>query len=195
DPYIKFLSREESRMELFKRIGKSAEHIVGTIANFYPAKNLETFIDAAALVKQDDTIFCIIGGGAQRQKLESIIKRKNLEDKVILLGKIPNAAQYLPGLDLFVLSSSKEGFPWSVLEAMVAKLPVIATKVGAVPEIIEDGKNGYSVNVGDSSTIAQRIEELLSNELLRQQLGIQAHQTVLFKFNIDTMVREFEALL
>jgi glycosyltransferase involved in cell wall biosynthesis len=78
---------------------------------------------------------------------------------------------------------------------MTAKLPVIATKVGAVPEIIEDGKNGMLVEPARPEQIAIKIQELLNNDHLKQEIGIQAHQTVLFKFSLDKMIRETEDLL
>lgn len=201
DPYYEFLPREQARAQLFEWVEDTsglsinAPYVVGTIANFYPAKSLVTFINAAAQVSRDDAIFCIIGDGSQRAELEALIKQKKLTQKVFLLGKVPQAAQYLTGFDIFVLGSNKEGFPWSVLEAMVAKTPVIATRVGSIPEMIEDGKNGYSVKIADSMAIAQHIDTLLSNEFARKELGIQGHQTVLFKFSLDTMVRQFESVL
>ena len=96
---------------------------------------------------------------------------------------------------LFVLSSVKEGFPWVLIEAMAAKLPVIATRVGAVPEIIDDYKNGLLIEPRDSSMLADKIKEVLENDHLKNELGIQAHQTVLFKFELDKMIKQIEELL
>ena len=78
---------------------------------------------------------------------------------------------------------------------MTAKLPVIATSVGAVPEVIENGKNGMIVAPADSAQIVAKIREILSNDRLMQEMGIQAHQTVLLKFNADKMISQTEALL
>jgi len=101
----------------------------------------------------------------------------------------------LPAFDVFVLSSVKEGFPWALIEAMSAKLPVIATDVGAVPEIIDDHKNGLIIKPGDSVGLANKIKEIIENDRLKNELGIQAHQTVLFKFELDKMVKQVEELL
>lgn len=198
----KFLPQAEARLKLFEKIAKhsgkifQAKNVVGTIANLYPAKNLANFIAAAEQFKSDDSIvFLAIGEGQERPVLEKIIAERKLEKKVFLLGQIPEASQFLTAFDIFVLPSSKEGFPWSVLEAMSAKIPVIATSVGAVPEIIEDGKNGFLVNPSSPNEIAARVREILSNDRLRQELGIQGHQTVLFKFSLDKMVQGIEKLL
>ena len=114
---------------------------------------------------------------------------------MFLLGQIPDAYKLLAAFDIFVSSSVKEGFPWAVIEAMAAKLPVIATRVGALPEIIDNDRNGFMVEPARPEKIAEKIQDLLNNEHLRQELGIQAHQTVLFKFSLDKMVKQIEDLL
>ena len=111
------------------------------------------------------------------------------------MGQIPDAYRFLSAFDVFVLPSLKEGFPWALIEAMSAKLPVIATDVGAVPEIIDDRKNGLLIKPKDSVGLADKIKEVLENDHLRNELGIQPHQTVLFKFELDKMVKKIEELL
>lgn len=201
DPYRAGLSREEARHELSRLAlgGREAlleaKNVIGTIANFYPAKGLEYLIAAAARNSDPDTIFCVIGDGAERPFLEKLIADDGLEKKVFLLGQIDHAARYLPAFDVFVLPSVKEGFPWSLLEAMAAKLPVIATRVGAVPEILEDGINGYVVEPRQPQQIAEKIDALLESGHKAQEMGIKAHQRVLFAFSITTMVTRIEELL
>ena len=199
---LDFLQKEEARARLIEKVEKlsgkniSAKNIIGTIANFYPTKGLEYLIGAADYFKDDDnTIFFIIGDGELRPEIQKTIIEKGLEKKIFLLGQIPDAYRFLPAFDVFVLSSVKEGFPWSLVEAMSAKLPVIATNVGAVPEIINDHKNGLLVEPRDSMGLADGIKEILGKDLLKNELGIQAHQTVLFKFELDKMVKQIEDLL
>ena len=196
------LPRVEARLKLFeqtsRKLGKifHIKNIIGTIANFYPSKGLEYLIGAAEYFKNnDEVIFLIIGDGQERTKLKTLIEQKGLQNKVILLGQIPNAYKLLGAFDIFVLSSVKEGFPWVIVEAMAAKLPVIGTRVGAIPEIIEDGKNGIIVEPAQSEKIAVKIQDLLGNDRLRQEMGIQAHQTVLFKFDSEKMIGQIEKLL
>ena len=193
DPYkINFLSRDEARV----RLGlPQSKKIIGTIANFYPPKGLEYLIEAAVKINREDVVWCIIGDGTGRSALEKLIKDKGLTDKVLLAGRREPAVEYLNAFDLFVLPSVKEGFPWAVLEAMAAKLPVIATRVGAIPEIIEDGVSGYIIEPCNSDQIAERVTALLDNNSRAQEMGIQAHQRVLFAFNIDTTIHQIEKLL
>lgn len=195
------LEPEEARTKLIEKAAKSSgkiiqvKNIVGTIANFYPTKGLEYLIRAADYFNDNEgLVFFIIGDGELRPELERMIREKGLERKVFLLGQIPDAYRFLPGLDIFVLPSMKEGFPWALIEAMSAKLPVIATDVGAVSEIIDDHKNGLLVKPKNPAELADKIKEILENDHLRNELGIQAHQTVLFKFELDKMVKKTEAL-
>ncbi|MDP3953822.1 MAG: glycosyltransferase family 4 protein [bacterium] len=193
---LNFLNREEARKEL-----GLADNIltIGTVANFYPVKGLEYLIEAIKILTIDyglSTIKCvIIGEGEGRPALEIKIKEYGLENNVVLTGRLPDARKYITAFDIFVLSSVKEGFPWAVLEAMSAKLPVVATRVGAIPEMIEDSKNGFIVEPRDSNNLAQAIKKLLDSESLRQEFGIQAHQTVLSKFDEERMVKKIEKLL
>ena len=196
------LPAEEARLKLFEKIAKysgkifQVENIIGTIANFYPTKGLEVLIESADDFKdRDDVAFIIIGDGPEKDKLKNLIKEKGLEKKVFLLGRLGNASSYLPAFNLFVLPSHKEGFPWALIEAMSAKLPVIATRVGAVPEIIEDSKNGFIVDPEKSEQISEKIKLILSDDHLKQELSIQAHQTILFKFGLDKMIKQIEDML
>ncbi|HEY4475014.1 MAG TPA: glycosyltransferase family 4 protein [Candidatus Paceibacterota bacterium] len=199
---LDIMQREEARTKLFEKVAKSCgkniqvKNVIGTIANFYPTKGLEYLIGSADYFgKSDDIAFFIIGDGELRSGLEKMIRENGLEKKVFLLGQIPDAYRFLSAFDVFVLSSVKEGFPWVLIEAMSAKLPVIATDVGAVPEIIDDHKNGLIVKPRDSAGLADKIKEVLENDRLKNELGIQAHQTVLFRFELDKMVKEIEIIL
>ena len=199
---MEFIPREEARLKLFEKISRHSgrifqtETIIGTVANLYPAKGLATLIEVAEHFKNNNTmVFFIIGGGPEYHNLKLKIENLKLEKKVYLLGNIPNAKEYLQAFDVFVLPSAKEGFPWALIEAMVAKLPVIATQVGAVPEIIDNGKNGFIVEPDNPQQLTAKIKELLANDYLLKEFPIQAHQTILFKFSEDKMVKEIESLL
>ncbi len=192
---IEFLPKDEakSKLKVFQ-----ADLTIGTIANFYPTKGLEYLIEAAKILKSlipdSKFLILIIGDGQERSNLESRIKNYGLGENIILLGQIPEAYKYTKAFDIFVLPSVKEGFPWAVLEAMAAKVPVISTSVGAVPEIIENGKNGILVEPKKPEQLAEAIKYLMENERIRHEFALQAHQTVLFKFPIEKMLRETEEL-
>ncbi len=192
DPYLDFLSPQEAHQELFKEtfIPKT---LIGTIANFYPTKGLDVFLEAMTRLPREIGLV-IIGDGSLRKDLEAKIKNYGLEYRVILAGQLPDAWRYIPLFKIFVLSSLKEGFPWAVLEAMAAKVPVVATRVGAIPELIEDKQNGIIVPPGDSRSLAEAITTLLANDHLQQQYALAAHQTILKHFTLRHMVEQYEEL-
>lgn len=206
DPYkLEIFGKDEAKIKLFEKLPQRqrgflhAKIVVGTVANFYKTKGLEYFIEAIKLLRAEpaiaDAAFVVIGGGPEKEKLELQIKESEMKNKIFLAGKLPDARKYLAAFDIFILPSVKEGFPWTLLEAMAAKLPVVVTNVGAVPEIIEDGKNGFVIEPGKPEPLAQKIKELMGNEHLRHELGIQAHQTVVLKFDLNKMVEKVEKLL
>lgn len=199
DAYLPFLERDSSKAFLDHRVPESShatkyDWLVGTIANLYETKDIPSLIGAAARVG-GNVRFVVLGDGPQRRMLEQLILQYGLEDRFFLLGRIRDAWRYLTGLDVFVLPSVKEGFPWALLEAMAARVPVVATRVGAVPEMIEDGTSGILVEPGSCEQLAKGIVRLLGNDKLRQDLAIDAHQQVLNKFSLREMMSEYEKLL
>ncbi|MBI2063716.1 MAG: glycosyltransferase, partial [Candidatus Yanofskybacteria bacterium] len=219
DPYkLRLLDKDEAKIRLYESLPPSQKHAsflhesltIGTIANFYPAKGLEYLIEAFRILtynlrrpsealreggKPITYNLVLIGDGPERENIESRIKNLELGNKIILAGRIHDAYKYLPAFDIFVLPSVKEGFPWALLEAMSAKLPIIATTVGANPEIIENKKNGLLVPPANPQALAKAIVKLAENEALRHELSIQAHQTVLHKFDLRKMIEQVEKLI
>lgn len=181
---LQFLSKQEARQKLNLPVDK---FIIGAIANLYKTKGLEYLIEAA---KQFTNVhIAIIGEGAERKNLQSKIKNLKLENNVFLIGSVPNAYQYLPAFDIFVLPSIKEGFPYTLLEAMAAGLPIVATDVGAVPEIIENQKTGLIVAPADARALAEAIAYLIENPEQAKQLGTNAKEAVK-KFSLKMMVND-----
>jgi glycosyltransferase involved in cell wall biosynthesis len=191
---LEFYSKEEARSKL--NLNESGR-IVGTVANFYKTKGLEHLIKAAKeIIKENSqTKFVIVGEGRLRSKLEKMIKKYGLENNVFLKGRIPNAYKHLKAFDAFVLPSLKEGFPWIILEAMAAELPIIATKVGALPEIINDKEDGLLVEPGSSQELAERIKELLKNPDAARAMGIRAKAKLVEKFSPRKMAEKTEEVV
>jgi len=183
---IDFLSKAAARQKLNL---PQDEIIVGTIANFYLTKGLTYLITAAKKITKvmPNLIFRLIGFGRLENQLKADIKKLGLENK-FFLGKILNAKEYLLAFDIFVLPSVKEGFSYTILEAMQAGLPIVATRVGGIPEMIQDKINGLLVPPADSQALADAIIELLKNKNLAIQLGNQAKIDINQKFNLDKMV-------
>ncbi|MFA5124405.1 MAG: glycosyltransferase family 4 protein [Patescibacteria group bacterium] len=190
-----FLDQETALNELLdtKPADENRPLIIGTIANFYPAKGLNYLIDTVSLLPADDYKLIIIGEGGLRNELERQIKKlkleNNLENNIILAGNKQEAARYLKAFDLAVMSSVKEGLPYFILEAMSAGLPVIATKVGGIPETIDDGVTGYLVDPRSPGLLAEKIK-LLADKELRKRFGEAGLSKVKKEFGLSQMIEK-----
>ncbi len=133
------------------------DYIFGTIANFYPTKNLvgliEAFNNAKDKLKNFHSVF--IGDGEERKKIESLIKKYNLESNIHLLGFIENAEKLLKAFNVFVLPSKKEGTPYTIMEAKANGIPVIATNVGSISKLIENKKTGLLLEPENITKLAE----------------------------------------
>jgi glycosyltransferase involved in cell wall biosynthesis len=185
---LNFLEKDTARRQL----GISTDgFIVGTIANFYPAKALPDLIAAFAIVHKHSPTsrLVIIGDGIERAAIEKSITATNLNESVLLLGKKLNAAQYLKAFDIYVNSSTKEGFPFSIIEAMLAGLPIAATAVGAIPEIVQSGSDGIVVTPRQPALLAEAVIKLTSNQSNAHQMGNRAQQKALQNFSLRSAIK------
>jgi N-acetyl-alpha-D-glucosaminyl L-malate synthase BshA len=152
-----------------KKFGiKGSEKVIIFVGSLKPVKGVKYLVDAFKIVikKNPRAKLFLIGDGPEKQDLKNIIKKNSLEKKVNFIGKIANqkVSEYLTVADIFVLPSLSEGFGIVNLEAMACGLPIIATRVGGVPEIVKDGENGFLVEPKNAEQIAEKILYLLSND-------------------------------
>ncbi len=167
---------------------------IGTISELTKNKGLEYMIEAIARLKNKNITFTIIGEGEERDNLTRLINQKNISDKVQLLGFKENATSYLNLFDIFTLTSVKEGLPYTILEAGLAGLPVIASNVGGIGEIIEDGKSGILVEPKNVEQIVEAISKLIDFAELRKTLGQNLKKTVEQNFSIEKMIKKTRSL-
>jgi len=113
---------------------------------------------------------------------------------VFLTGFISDAFECLKAFDLFVLPSVKEGQPWTILEAMAAEVPIVATNIAGIPEMIENEKSGLLVEPADPDALANTIKKILTHPSLAQECVKNAYLAVKTKFGIDKMIRKNEEL-
>lgn len=159
--------------------------VVLTIGRFSVDKDHPTLLKAAELVHQSfpSATFLIVGHGPGENKLRDQIKDLNLSSFVRLLPYPDLAKNFLYLADIFVLSSVREGQPVVLLEAMAAGLPVVATNVGGVKEVVVEGQTGFIVPSQDPTSLALRIGDLLKNKEVRENMSKQALKTFEDKFN------------
>ena len=166
--------------------------IVGNVAALVPHKGQKHFIDAAALVVRQvpDARFVIAGEGELRASLEHQIKHLGLEKHVVLAGFRPDILSLHKAFDIFVMSSVTEGLGTSLLDAMAASKPIVATTAGGIPEVVEDGVTGMLVPPRDHHAMADAIVKLLKDEALRRRMGAAGLSLANARFSAERMVRE-----
>jgi glycosyltransferase involved in cell wall biosynthesis len=147
------------------------------------------------LKKNIDIKLLILGEGEDECKLKKQITDLNLKNNVFLLGKKENIFDYLNVSNVFVLSSLWEGLPLSLLEAMACGLPVVATNVGGIPEVVKDGLSGFLVEPKNPTILAKKIEYLLNLDIeSRKKMGAEGRKIVESKFSLEKMVNNYENL-
>jgi len=164
--------------------------VVGNVAALVPHKGQRHLIEAAHLVVQEfpDARFIILGEGELRDQLEHLVKAHHLEKHVLLPGFRTDVAGCIKGFDLFVMSSVTEGLGTSLLDAMACARPIVATRAGGIPEIVEDGVNGVLVQPRDHTAMAAAIVRMLRDAGVRRQMGDRGLARVRERFTVERMV-------
>ncbi len=152
-----------------------ADDIVLFVGSLKVVKGIEYLIEAFKIISREIPAVSVllVGNGSERQKLEYIVKKAGLGHKVNFIGQVDNnkIPGYMAISDIFVLPSLSEGFSVALLEAMASGLPIVATKVGGIPEVVEDTVNGFLVDPKNPEQIAEKVLLLLKNEKLRQNIS------------------------
>jgi len=161
--------------------------VIGTLARFDRQKGLDVLVRALSLVP--DATLVLAGGGEEEQVLRDLVADLRLGDRVEILSWVPEGRLLLSTFDVFVLPSRYEGFPLSIVEAMLAGVPVVATDVGSTREAVETGVTGWLVPVDDHVALAEALEQAVSAppEVVRQ-----ARERALSRFTADAMARAYE---
>jgi glycosyltransferase involved in cell wall biosynthesis len=167
-----------------------------TVANLRPEKSHETLFAAAATLVRDvpDLRFRIVGSGPRRAELEALVAARNLQAHVEFLGHREDVPALLADADAFVLPSRSEAFPNGVIEAMAAGLPVVASAVGGLLDLVDDGRTGLLVAPSDPEPLAAAIRRLIDDPASAIAMGAAARAAVLQQYSFDGMVASFENL-
>jgi glycosyltransferase involved in cell wall biosynthesis len=196
DPSL-YAVTDQARARVRRAIGaKPDEIVVGSIANFKPQKAPLDFVEAARLARARDPRlrFVIAGDGELRPAVERAIAASGLSDCVQLLGWRDDVPEVLAALDIFLLTSLFEGLPRTVLQAIAACVPVVATDTGGVAEVVVDGESGRLVPPGAPASAAEAVVALAADAGLRSGLAAKARLRLTEEFDIRLMVRRLEDL-
>ena len=184
-----------SPAEPFRTQGYSARQcVVIHVSNFRPIKRIEDLVEAMRIVvkRAVGIRLILVGDGPERQRIELLVKELGLQKNVLMTGFRTDVPELLRCSDILVLCSDNESAGLSLIEAMSSGLPVVGTRVGGIPEIVEDGKTGLLVPPRSPEELADRILKLNSDSELRLKMGLEARRTVLERFAVDKVIPEYE---
>ena len=162
---------------------------VGMVAQFIPRKGHATLVEAAAkiLMRRTEVRFVLFGQGRLRAKIEELVHARGLQGSFIFPGFRRDLPALLPALDVIAHPAHLEGLGVALLQAEACGVPVVAGRAGGIPEIVQEGHTGFLVEPGDVTTLADRIERLLSDASLRLRMGQAARAFAVEKCSLETM--------
>jgi len=175
---------------------KIAPYVIGTVGRLYPQKNHKLFLDMAKLLLNSsgggDMKFLIVGDGPLRNELEDYARHLEIDSSVIFAGERTDIPELLQGMDIFVTTSSYEGLSNTIMEAMSAGLPVVATDVGGNSELIIDGETGFLCPSNNVDALVAMVNNLIEDQQRARLMGEKGKRRILYEFGIDKMVRATE---
>ncbi|MDD5749190.1 MAG: glycosyltransferase [Patescibacteria group bacterium] len=185
-----------------QKLGLEKDQIYfGTIASFYLTKGHTYLLDAVKELRTtnwplfDKSAWVFIGDGPEKENISQKIKAADLQDKIKVFDPSPEGDhKYLKAFDYFILPSVKEGLPYTILEAGLAQVPVVATRVGGLPEIITDKKNGLLATAANPLSLADKIKKISADQKMSSALAQANYQNIKSNFSLDKTLSQTEEL-
>lgn len=174
----------------------TAGFVIGAVGRLSPEKGFDVLIRSlhALVARGLDARVVIVGEGDERANLERLATEIGLSDRVHLVGWQADVRGYFEAMDVFALSSLREGLPNVVLEAMAMEVPVVSTRVNGVPRLIQDGRNGFLVNAGDINGLTAALSTLLASTGLRDTFRTEGRRTVETRYSFATRMERLKRL-
>jgi glycosyltransferase involved in cell wall biosynthesis len=161
--------------------------VLTMVGRLMPPKDPLTLLKACKLL-QGEFKLLIVGDGKLRQPSEKFVSQNNLGHKVIFTGERRDVPEILSASDIFILVSHWEGLPLAIIEAQISGLPIVASRIGGVPELVQDGINGFAISPGNVQALAEVIQRLLVDVQFRRRLGQEGRKKALDEFTFDRML-------
>ena len=192
-----FMDGQQRRGQFKTELGVPQDApLVGIVGRIFSIKNHALFVDAAVRVLQKipDARFVIVGDGILRGDIEDRINRAGVAGCVFITGWRQDLPAIYASLDVLAVTSNNEGTPFAAIEAMAAGVPVVATNVGGMPDLVHDGETGLLVPPRDAEAFSRALIEILSDAVRRQRMGAAAREMVSQRFQIGRMIRDTHAV-
>jgi len=170
------------------------EIVIGTVGRLEPEKDQMTLLEMFRQIQPTTAPIrlVIVGTGAMAEDLKATAARLGIADRTLFLGLRHDVPRLLAAMDLFVLTSVREGLPISLVEAMAARLPVVASNVGSIRDLVRDGQTGFVVPAGDVSGFRAAVDRLVGCPDMRRRFGAEGRSTVEGSFSLSAMIRAYQ---
>ncbi len=188
---------EGARFETRRQLGISAEaFVVGWVGRMTAVKRTDDVVRALrGLVDRGvDAYLCLVGDGPDRDHLEQFAHELGVVKRCLFVGYQDDVGRFYSAIDALVLPSANEGTPVSVIEALAAQRPAVATRVGGTPDVIRDGVDGFLVTVGDADALSDRLAELAFDPERRARMGAKGRERVLGRYAVERLVDDVDRL-
>ena len=168
------------------------EKLLCHVSNFRPVKRVVDVVEVFRQVQQKiPSKLLMVGDGPDRAKAEQYCRQHHISDKVLFFGHLPNIEEVVGACDLFILPSVTESFGMAALEALASEVPVIATRSGGLPEVVDHGVDGFLLEVGDVDAMARCAIEILQDDDLRARMGAAGRAAAEERFSIDKVIPRY----
>jgi glycosyltransferase involved in cell wall biosynthesis len=186
-----------TRRETRRQLGVPSDaFIVGWVGRMTAVKRTDDVVRALRGVvdRGVDAYLCLVGDGPDREHLERYAHELGVVKRCLFVGYQEDVAQFYGAIDALLLPSVNEGTPVSVIEALAAQRPAVATRVGGTPDVIRDGVDGFLVEVGDADGLADRLVELAADPERRAQMGADGRARVLGRYAVERLIDDVDQL-
>ena len=178
--------------ELRKTLSPDGVPLLAHVSNFRPVKRpVECIEILARVLKKTKARLVMVGDGSERTNVEHRARCLGVYDFCTFVGKQPNIVNYLSAADVLLLPSEQESFGLAALEAMACEVPVVASLVGGVPEVVTDGETGFLSPVGDIEKMGRDATRLLEDEVMRHEMGKRARESALSRYSTDLVIPQY----
>lgn len=188
---------DRSRAETRRQIGVAPERfLVGWVGRMTAVKRVPDVLEGFRRLRESgvDAVLCLVGDGPDREEIEGQASALGVIRHTLFVGYQDHVGSWYDAFDVLVLPSASEGTPVVAIEALAAGCPVVATRVGGVPDVVEDGITGYLVEPRDTEALADRLERLARDPELRRRLGDAGKERVLTRYAVERLVADTDAL-
>jgi glycosyltransferase involved in cell wall biosynthesis len=188
---------EDDRSEVRRVLGIGADtFVVGWVGRMTAVKRIDdVLLGFRGLLDLGlDATLCLVGDGPDRDRLERFAHELGIVKRCLFVGYQDDVGRFYSAIDALLLPSANEGTPVSVIEALAAQRPAVATRVGGVPDVVEDGVDGFLVEMGDVGAIAERLAQLARDPQLRAEMGARGRDRVVRRYAVDRLVGDTDRL-